>query len=163
MQANYVEALLNHPGETAVLVAERHSGCVLILGDFNPKEYPGCIVVVTPMMGIYDEGAVFRLYFEFINQFTNKPIYSNDTFLNPAADSDRKIIRYLGEQVNLDFYFHNRDMAYVGSKRIRWPDATRLDIPKLMRQAAQHNATLPPPQLDFVAAKKRMMEELPIK
>lgn len=147
------QMLLDFNGETAVSVQDGLLTSIVLKSKFEYNRYPGCVIAVSPMCANYDTGPVFRLYFEFRNQFTGDAIYSGDTFLNPVSLADRKLIRNLANQEELRFHFFNADdVDYVGSKAIRWNPATAKDIGKMLTDMLARLALIHPEKLDYAAS-----------
>lgn len=160
LQREIANALLSYPGETAVAVGQEGNTAIILKSQFEYSRYPSCLVIVTPMAGMYAAGPVFRLGFQFAHQITRRPIYSGETFLNPLGQYDAPLIRNLTRQSALEFHFFNLDLAYVGSKRIRWNPQTATDIRGMIHQCAAHAGTLPAGTLDFVLAREAMIAEI---
>lgn len=129
----------------------------IIKSEFLPKAYPGAVMVVTPMLSKEDAGAVFYFNLTILNQF-NKTVFESDSFLNVSTEGDLRILRSLTKQDTLDFHFYDQQVAYVGSKRIRWNAKTAGEIRGMIQQATEHNASLP--TVDFLVARNALMENL---
>lgn len=155
---NVSTMLMAHNGETAVAVGDKKATSLILKSTFEYARYPHCVVVVTPMAGFYDTGAVFRLAFALMNQHSGKPLYTGETFLNPAGTHNAQLIRNLTRQTTFDLHFFNLDLAYVGSKRIRWNTQTGRDIDRILNQCYEHNKTVA--ALDFAQAKADMLEQI---
>lgn len=156
---DYSKFFLDYPGETAAAV--KHEGrCAIVLKSaYDAKRYPNRIISVTPMAYMLSEGPVLRLHFQFINQFTNKPIYTGETFLNIDDPLMAELILSLAKQDVFEFHCYNMDFVYVSSMRINWSPATRRDMPGIIRQMLEHLATIPVEERDFMNARRRIMDE----
>ncbi len=67
-------------------------------------------------------------------------------------------VRSLAKQDTLDFHFYDQQVAYVGSKRIRWNPKTAGEIRGMIQQAIEHNTSLL--TVDFLVARNALMENL---
>lgn len=160
LQPEIANALMAHRGETALAVGEQRRTSIILKSEFEYNRYKSCIVVVTPMIGLYDTGPVFRIHFQFVNQFTSRPIYAGETFLNPVSSYDAPLIQNLTSQAHFDFHFFNLDLGYIGSKRIRWNPQTAQDIRGMIQQCKVHADSIPANERDFETARGAMIAEV---
>ncbi|MGH8106111.1 MAG: hypothetical protein ACREO2_07320 [Arenimonas sp.] len=156
-------ALLGIPGPTSIMVEVNHAPAVIIkvtADDAKSMNKRGIVIAVSPQLGFYDNGAVFRLYVEFRDK-ARQPM-AMDSFLNPAQEHDLGLLRQLSNVAVLDFYLFDMMLNHIGQKRIRWNPKTAGDIRDMIAQSLAHNAVLVPGKFDYSAALTQMQEENPI-
>jgi hypothetical protein len=161
LPSNLRKALLSIPGPTAIALEVNHTPAIIVKAsadDAKSMNKRGIVIAVSPQLGLYDTGAVFRLYIEFRDQ-ARQPM-ALDTFLNPVQENDLKLLRQLTSTAQLDFYLFDMALSHVGQKRINWNPKTAEDIQGMIAQAHQHNGGLV--RFDYSAALAQMQEENPV-
>lgn len=152
------EALLSIPDTTAIAMNINHGPAILIkagLSDAISMMKKGIVIMLSPQLGLFDNGAVFRLYVEFRDQ-ARRPV-KLDTFLNPAAQHDLALLRLFTQSHVIEFYIFDEQLRPQGAKRINFNERTRGDMERMIEQALAHNTDLE--QFDYAAALEQAKEE----
>jgi len=112
-----------------------------------------------PECGFYDTGAVVRLVLAIYDD-PNNP-FGMDTFLNPGAPDDARLLDQLARQDALEIHFFDDGRAdYIFSKRIAHRERSRRELKTMTAQAIAHNGKCQ--HLDFANAKAQMMRDRPL-
>lgn len=137
------EVLLSIPGTTAIAMNINHGPAIVIkatLADAVSMVKKGVVIVLSPQLGMFDHGAVFRLYVEFRDQ-ARRPV-KLDTFLNPSNKHDLALLRLFTQSHFVEFYIFDTQLRPQGVKRINFNERTRGDMVRMIDQAIAHNASL---------------------
>ena len=158
---NIKAALESIQGSTIVAVEESPSTTSLILKiDFAITKHWNTLVQIDPMIGLYQTGPVFRLGVLMRSGLSGRPLIAGDTFLNPAAVDDMRLITHLASQDKLNMHIFNMKLRYLVTKQIRWSPQTAKSILDLIPHAINHIASIDPAVLNFSAARDAMIADI---
>lgn len=158
---NIKAALESVQDSTIVAVEESTSTTSLILKiDFAITKHWNTLIQIDPMLGMYPTGPVFRLGVLMRSGLSGRPLIAGDTFLNPVAVDDMRLITHLASQEKLNLHIFNMKLRYLVTKQIRWSPETAQSVQELILHAINHIAHVDPAELNFLAARDAMIADI---
>lgn len=160
---NIRQALSAYPGPMAAFIEADNETAVIVKADaIDIAGFRGKNVAIAYNyeLAMYPEGSAIRLFFQ-IHDRPGAP-FDGESFLNPASEGDLTLLRRLARQDTLTFHFHDMRLAYVFSKLIRHRPAQQRELDHLTKMAIEHNATIAPNKINFVAVTYRFQQERPL-
>lgn len=147
-------------GGTILSVEEWHATGIILKTDLIVSRNLQMLIYVTPMLGLYPTGCVFRMEIAIHSALSGRELLIGDTFLNPALASDMNLIRNLTIQPKINLHFVDMQVKYLASKQIRWSMQTARDVAVVIERAIAHTASIAPEALDFPTARAAMIADL---
>lgn len=113
----------------------------------------GVPIAYQPQLGLYETGAIFRMYIELRGGDT----YKGESFLNPAEPTDLNLLHLFCTSSQISFIFVDTQALVIDAKAIRNGEQTKEDLRGMIGRALMFNEALG--ELNYPESRMRMMRE----